>query len=87
MGKGWEVGFFDPLSAFNREDVYDTKEQAANRVNFLNGGDGGVATLSLNFSKRHTNGQQDAATKQLLEVASKGLGVDTDGWPLKDDIG
>jgi len=34
----WTVGFYDPQGKFQPESDWDTKEAAAERVHFLNGG-------------------------------------------------
>lgn len=36
----WVVGFFDPTGLWRAERYCKTREQAAARVNYLNGGDG-----------------------------------------------
>lgn len=35
---GWDVGFYDPKDRFVVESTHKTAEQAAKRVNYLNGG-------------------------------------------------
>lgn len=34
----WTVGFYDPKGHFHPDLDYDTKEKAAERVHYLNGG-------------------------------------------------
>lgn len=34
----WTVGFYDPDGKFISESDWDTKEEAAERVHYLNGG-------------------------------------------------
>lgn len=35
----WTVGFYKPNSEWNPESDHDIREEAAKRVNFLNGGE------------------------------------------------
>lgn len=37
-GTGWVVGFFCPDGTWVADGVYDDREKAAARVNYLNGG-------------------------------------------------
>ena len=40
----WTVGFYLPSGAFSAETDHDSKNNAARRVNYLNGGDGQLWT-------------------------------------------
>lgn len=35
----WTVGFYNPKGEFQSESDWDTKEEAAERVHYLNGGE------------------------------------------------
>ncbi len=38
----WTVGFYYPDGGFHEAEEFDTEGEAARRVNYLNGGDGGM---------------------------------------------
>jgi hypothetical protein len=40
----WTVGFYDPEGRWHAESDYDNREEAAARVNWLNGGTGQLST-------------------------------------------
>lgn len=41
----WTVGFYDPSGKFHPESDHSTKEEAAARVHYLNGGDANLVTI------------------------------------------
>jgi len=44
----WTVGFYDPSGRWQPESDWDNKEDAAKRVNFLNGGKSDIYLQALN---------------------------------------
>lgn len=51
---GWDVGFYDPNSRFVVESTHASKEAAAKRVNYLNGGTdvNAINALAFNYEDR-----------------------------------